>query len=198
VAIYKKSNSKVYYTKFEFKGKEIRKSTGFTNKKEARAVEAKLRTELKEGRWGILEEKQAEVTLSEFLIKHFVTGEIKPKTREYYQYGIDKLLESDLAHIPLQKITKQDSQRFVAKHVRPASDFTSKARAKHLANGKFSPSSVNCVLRTLKRALSVAHESGYLPNKPEVELAKNERHRERVISEAEQQAYFKNAVQPLP
>ncbi len=196
MALYRKQGSKIYYSKFDFRGKEIRRSTGVTNKKEANTVQARIRTELALGRWGILEEKQAELTLSEFLKKHFVTGEIKSKTREYYDYGIDKLLDSELAKLPLSKITKQDAQKFVAKNVRPAADYKPEVRQQHLKNRKLSPSTVNCALRTLRRALTVAHESGFLASVPKIELAKNERHRERVISESERALYLKNCVQP--
>jgi len=196
MALYRKKGSKIVYTKFDFRGREIRRSTGVTNKKDARTVEAKIRTELAEGRWGILDERPAEVTLGEFLKKHFITGEIATKTREYYQYGIEKLLDSDLAKLPLNKITKQDGQRYVAKFVRPAGDYKLDQRREHLSNNKFSPSTVNCVLRTLRRALTVAHESRMLGTVPKIELAKNERKRDTVLSPSQQQTYFAVCDQP--
>ncbi len=196
MALYRKKGSKILYCKFDFQGKEIRRSTGCTNKRDALTVQSKLRCELALGNWGILEEKRVEVTLEEFLKKHFITGEIKPKTREYYENGIEKLLDSDMAELPLNKITKQDAQRYVAKHVRPADEYKSEQRQEHLKNGKYSPSSVNCVLRTLRRALSVAYESGMLEKVPPIELAKNERRRDRVVSAGEQQRYLEKCVQP--
>jgi hypothetical protein len=109
-----------------------------------------------------LDSRPVEITLAEFLKKHFITGEIAPKTKAYYQYGTEKLLESELAKLPLNKITKQDGQPYVAKFVRPSSDYKLDQRREHLSNDKFSPSTINCTLRTLRRALTVAYESNML------------------------------------
>ena len=51
-------------------------------------------------------------------------------------------------------------------------------------------------MRTLRRACSVAFETGYLARIPTIELSKHERHRDRVITLEEQVAYFRVARQP--
>ena len=66
--IYKLNRREGYRVKFQFKGETIHKCTRATDAKSARSIEAKIRTELAKGNWGILEMKPAP-TLKEFLNK---------------------------------------------------------------------------------------------------------------------------------
>jgi hypothetical protein len=61
--IYKRGS--VYWTKFQHAGRMIYKSTGQTSATKARQVEARLRSELAMGNFGILT-KKAVPTLAEF------------------------------------------------------------------------------------------------------------------------------------
>lgn len=194
--IYKKPGFRYYMCKFRFQGRLIVKSTKVATAKDARSVEARIRSELARGNWGILEERKPDLTLSEFLRNHFVMGEIQPKTTLYYEYGKAKLLRSEMAKLPLKKINNQHAQKFIAKHVRSADDFKPDVRQDHLNNERYSPSSVNCILRTLRRALFLAHEAHLLERPPIIKMAKNERHRERVISEEEKKSYLEKCLQP--
>ena len=64
--IYKPKGRRYYMVKFMWQGQSIRKSTRATSARDARSIEAKLRSELARGNWGILTPK-ATPTLAEFL-----------------------------------------------------------------------------------------------------------------------------------
>ena len=178
--IYKKGR---YYTaKFKWQGKVIRKSTRATNLKTARSIEAQIRAELAKGNFGILEVKP-KPTLREFLTKDFspfTKGKFKDKqkTLAYYDYGVKSILRSHLSSLKLDKITDQHAAQYAAR------------------NSRLAPSTVNCGLRTLRRALNLAEEWGKLDRSPKIRLAKGERQRERVLSDEEVQRYLGACPQP--
>jgi integrase len=102
----------------------------------------------------------------------------KSKTRAYYQYGTVRLL-SFFGELRIDEVTSQHAKQFVAAHTR-----------------KLSPSTINCALRTLRRALNLAEEWGTLPRAPKIPLAAGERHRDRVVTEADFAAYLELCEQP--
>ncbi len=59
-----------------------------------------------------------------------------------------------------------------------------------------SPSTVNCGLRTLRRALNLANEWGRSERRPKITLAKGERQRERVLPDVEIDRYLNACEQP--
>jgi integrase len=99
---------------------------------------------------------------------HFRT---KPKTAEYYSYGVALLLEAEMGGLLVNEISSQHAAGFIAKQ------------------SKRSPSKINCGLRTLRRALNLADEWGKIDRAPKFALAKGERQRERVVTQAEFLAY---------
>ncbi len=172
----------MYWYKFNWNGKTIRAYTKQGNDKVARTMESAHRTALAKGEVGILEREPAP-TLTEFLKgeflpfieSHFVT---KPKTAAYYSYGVRLLVSSDLGKMRLDEITSQHSAAFMAR------------------NAKLSLSTINCGLRSLRRALNLASEWGKLDRPPKVDLAKGERQRDRIVTEAEFHAYRDACLQP--
>ncbi len=174
--------SPYYMVKFMWKGKLIRKSTRAANAKDARAIEGKLRAELARGNWDVLEAKP-KPTLAEFLRKEFLPHvrskcAAKPATVRYYETGAEELQRADFASLTLDKITDQHASQYAA-------------RLSHL-----SPSTINCGLRTLRRAVYLAAEWGKLDRKPKITLAKGERQRERVLTEGEVASYLAACPQP--
>jgi len=173
----------VYWYKFMWQGKLVRESTKQGNDKVARQMEAAHRTALAKGEVGIREKKPAP-TLADFLKKDFIPfieaqfAATKPKTRDYYAYGVDLLLGADMGNLKINEITSQHAAGFGAR------------------KSKLSPSTVNCGLRTLRRALNLAAEWGKLDRKPKVSLAKGERQRERIVTDAEVRAYLEVCRQP--
>lgn len=88
------------------------------------------------------------------------------------------MLASDLAHLRLDQITDQQAGQFAA----------------HYSN--LSPSTVNCALRTLRRALHLAFDWGKLEKLPKISLAKGERQRDRVLTDDEAMRYLAACSQP--
>ncbi len=176
--IYK--SGRYYMAKFQWKGQLIRKSTRATDAKTARSIEGKLRAELARGNWGILEKKAAP-TLETFLKKEFLPyayNTAKESTARYYHDGAKRLLTSDLAGLRLDEITDQHAGQFAARY------------------STLSASTINCGLRTLRRALHLAFEWGKLERMSKICLAKGERQRERVLSDVEAAVYLAACPQP--
>jgi integrase len=179
--IYKKG--RYFMTKFMWEGKVIRKSTRATDRKLARAIEGKIRSELARGNFGILETRVAP-TLAEFLKREFLPYaearfQATPKTRNYYFFGARSLLNSGLAKLRLDEITDQHAGQYTARLL-----------------GHLKPTTANCGLRTLRRALSLAVEWGELDRRPKISLAKGERQRERVLTDSEAERYLAACPQP--
>ena len=181
--IYKAAGRSYYTVKFTWKGRQIQKRTRATNARTARTIETALRNALALGDVGILERKPCP-TLSVFLkdsFEPFIATEFKgkPNTLDYYSYGVKALLESDLASVPLDRITGEHVTGYIAQH-------------HHLK-----PTTINRDLKTLRRALSLAVEWGKLDRAPKrIGLAKGERQRERVLTEEESSAYLAACPQP--
>jgi integrase len=122
--------------------------------------------------------------LSDFLKANFLPyieahfRESKPKTADYYRYGVSLLRDSPLAQLKLDAISGQEEAQFIA------------------WGSRFKPSTLNCGLRTLRHALYLAVEWGRLPKKPKIALAKGERQRDRVLSREDTQDYLCACRQP--
>ena len=178
--IYKRG--KVYWYKFMWQGRLVRESTKQRNDKTARQMESAHRTSLAKGEVGI-REKKAAPTLAEFLKRDFLPfvetqHAAKPNTLRYYKTGAASLTDSNLAAVRLDEINDQHAQQYAARLAR------------------LSPSTINCGLRTLRRAIYLAAEWRTLDRRPKIRLAKGERQRDRVLSDAEVDAYLKACDQP--
>ena len=100
------------------------------------------------GNWGILELKPAP-TLKEFLDRDFLpftrarfAG--KAKSREYYEYGVARLVAAGLSDVRIDQLTSQHALQFAARY------------------SDLSASTINCGLRTLRRALNLTFGWGKL------------------------------------
>ena len=118
-----------------------------------------------------------QVTLAEFLKRDFLPFvetqfQTKPNSRDYYAYGVRSLQKSDLAGLRVDQITGQQVTGYIAQH------------------GHLEASTINRDLRTLRRALSLAVEWGKLDRMPKVTLAKGEKRRDRVLTDAEAEKYL--------
>lgn len=180
VSIYKRRD--MYWYKFMWNGRLIRESTRQGNDKVARQMESAHRVALAKGEVGIREKKLAP-TLKEFLKHDFLpyaeTAHIaKPLTLRYYKQGADMLLDSKIAALPIDQLSDQNAQHFAAEYA------------------KLSPSGINRGLRTLRRALNLAYQWGRLDKPAKVFLAKNERQRDRVLTQKELSSYLAACPQP--
>lgn len=180
MSIYKRG--RIYWYKFMWNGEVIRESTKQGNDRKARNMESAHRTALANGLVGIREKKPVPA-LSDFLKNDFqpfveTKHAVKPSTVEYYTDGVKMIQKCDWSSFPIDKITDQHAQHFAAR------------------NGKLSPSRINCGLRTLRRALNLAFEWGKLERQAKITLAKGERQRDRILTDAEWQRYIVECSQP--
>jgi integrase len=180
MAIFKRG--RIYWYHFVFNGSHVQRSTKQGNPRVARQMEAAHRTALAKGEAGFRE--RTALSLETFLQDDFLPfveskfKEAKPRTLRYYQYGAKTLRASDFVCLDVREITDQHAGRYAAKR------------------SKLSPSTVNCGLRTLRRALSLAYQWGKLDRMPKITLAKGERQRERVLTENEVNNYLASCAQP--
>ena len=180
MSIYKRGGT--YWFSFTYNGERIQKSTQQKNKNAAIDIEAAHRTALAKGDVGIVERKPAP-TLKHFLEKDFLTyvdskHAEKPNTKRYYHTGVKSLVDSDLAQLKLDEVNDQHAQQFAARHSR------------------LSPSTINCGLRTLRRAIYLAAEWGTIDRRPKIRLARGERQRDRVLQDTEINVYLSACEQP--
>lgn len=180
--IHKPEGRKYYSVKFMWQGKLIQRRTRATNGKDARTIESTIRSQLARGNWGILDPKPVP-TLAEFLKHDFLrysetNFQAKPGTLSYYRDGVKRLLGSEIAGLYLNEITDQHATQFQARW------------------SLLSPSTINCGLRTLRRALNLAVEWGKIDRLPRIKLARGERQRERVLTTDEATLYVTACPQP--
>lgn len=121
--------------------------------------------------------------LKVFLDKDFLpfvrtTFKATRKSRKYYEYGSDLLKQADFAALSIDQLTNQHAAHFAAQH------------------STLSASTINCALRTLRRACNLAFEWARIEKPIRITLATGERHRERIVTEAEFAAYAERCRQP--
>lgn len=177
----------VYWYKFMWEGKLIRKSTRQGNDKVARQMESAHRVALAKGEVGIREKKPAP-TLSDFLTRRFEPWAKArfesnvPKTWLWYRTAERAILKfKPLASAQLDQITSEKISAFAA----------------HRQGLGMQVSSVNNSLRALRRMIRLAVEWGALDIAPSVKLLPGERRRERVITPAEEAKYLAACREPL-
>jgi len=177
----------VYWYKFMWQGKLVRESSKQGNDKVARQMEAAHRTSLAKGEVGLRDKKPAP-TLNDFLTQRFEPWAKSrfesnvPETWHWYRTAMRAILKyKPLASTPLDKITSERISEF----------------AGHRQALKMQIASVNNTLRALRRMLRLAVEWGALEVAPQVKKLPGERHRERVVSGAEEARYLAAAPEPL-
>lgn len=182
---------RIYWYKFMWNGEMIRESTKQGNDRKARNIESAHRTALANGLVGIREKKRT--TLGDFIKNRFepwakgrFEGNATRTWKAWYEPSIRTLQSySNLCNRVLSEITSE--------HV---SGFAAQIRAKGLRGKALQASSVNSRLRVLRRILHLAVEWGELDNAPKFKLEPGERHREHVLSPAEEAKYLA-AAPPL-
>lgn len=169
--IYKRNN--IYWTKFQHAGRMIYKSTGQTSLTKARQVEARLRSELAMGNFGILQQKPT-LKLGDFLKQRIEPWARCRSAWPWYWSGIRPLLQSkNIANTTLNQITSETAAAYAAE------------RQSHVVTG-----TVNRELRVLRRVLRLAVEWGLLSQAPKIQMLRGERRRERVVGDEEFEKYL--------
>jgi integrase len=189
MAVYKQPKSKYWWYKFVWNGEPIRESTKQANKRVAEQMEAAHRTALAKGEVGIRERKRAP-TLAVFAERDFLpfvrsTFAAKPKTLAYYQNGVHRLLAFE--RLATERLDALTSDR-VAEYI------TKRKQAKGKRGRLLQVASVNRELQVLRRMFRLAEEWGKVEKAlPNVKLLPGENHRERVLTAAEEDLYFRAA-----
>lgn len=186
MAIFKRG--RIYWYHFLFNGAHIQESTKQGNPRVARQMEAAHRTALAKGEVGIREKKPVS-SLAEFISQRF-----EPWAKAQFEHSSPKTWigwyrtnlrvlggYGPLADKQLDQITGEDAAGFAA----------------HRQGEGLQVSSINSSLRVLRRLLRLAVEWGAIPSAPKVKLLRGERHRERVITPAEEARYLAAASEPL-
>lgn len=160
-----------------------------TNKRVAEQMEAAHRTALAKGEVGIRDKKPVP-TLREFAERDFLpfvrsTFAAKPKRLAYYENGIYRLLAFErLAGERLDAITSDRVGEYVTK----------RQAAKGKRGASLQVASLNRELQVLRRMFHLAQEWGRLERAlPNVKMLPGEKHRERVLTAAEEDLYFRGA-----
>jgi integrase len=190
MAIYRRG--KVWWYSFEFQGRRVQQSSGFTNKKRAIDAMSIRRTELLERRAGLSQKKLApkfEEHVEKFLA--WSKQQHRPKTRELHGTNCDTLLrffrgcwldEINSGMVEDFKLARAGEERRNAKD-----------------GSIISPATVNRALTTLKKLFHHAEKCGYGLSNPAkgVEFLNEGPGRMRVVSFPEELAYFTKTSQPL-
>jgi integrase len=190
MAIYRRG--KVWWYSFEFQGRRVQESSGFTNKTAALRAEAKRRSDLLDRRAGFTQKKLApkfEEQVEKFLA--WSKQQHRPKTRELHGTNCDTLLRF-FRGCWLDEITAGMVE-----------DFKLARAGEERRNAKdgsiISPATVNRALTTLKKLFHHAEKCGYGLTNPTrgVEFLNEGPGRMRVVSFPEELAYCAKTSQPL-
>ena len=184
MAVYKQPKSKYWWFKFVWNGKPIRESTKQTNRRIAEQMEAARRTQLAKGEVGIRDMTRIP-TLAEFAEERFrpfvrATFAAKPKTKAYYENGMNNLLAFEkLACERIDEITGELIAAYVA--------------TRHAE--KLEVSSINRELQVLRRMFNLAYEWKVV-ERPlnRVRMLKGENQRDRVLTAEEEKRYLRQAA----
>jgi len=184
--IYKRG--KTYWYKFMWNGELVRESTKQGNDRVARNIESAHRTSLAKGEVGIREKKPV-VALVKFIDDRFepwakaTFEQSSPKTwLDWYRVGLRAIKSyKPLADSTLNEINGEMVAEFAA----------------HRQTHGLQVSTVNSSLRVLRRVLRLAAEWGAVGAAPRIKLLSGERHRELVVSPAEEAKYLAAAPEPV-
>ncbi len=191
MAIYRRG--KVWWYNFEFQGRRVQESSGFTNKKRALDAEAVRRTELLERRAGISQKKLApkfEEHVEKFLA--WSKQQHRPKTRELHGTNCDTLLRFFRGKW-LDEITPGMVEDFKLARANEA-----RRNVHDESQIRISPATVNRALTTLKKLFHHADNDYGIPNPvSKVQFLSEGPGRTRVVQFAEEIKYLAEASQPL-
>jgi integrase len=182
----------VWWFHFQFQGRHIQESSGFTTKSRAIQAEAKRRADLLDRRAGFKQEKLAgkfEEHVASFL--EWSERQHRTKTRELHGTNCDTLLRFFRGKF-LDEITTGDVEDFKLAR--------SNEERKNAKDGSIvSPATVNRALTTLKKLFNHAEKCGYGIANPtrNVEFLNEGPGRMRVITFEEEITYLAKASQPL-
>ena len=183
---------KVYWYHFEFEGRHIQESSGFSNKTAALRAEARRKSDLLERKAGVTPRQpppKLDVYIEEFL--RWSKQQHKKNTHELHRRNCDTLLRF-FGGKWLDQITPGMVEEFKAARLR-------EERRNAHDGSTLSPATVNRALTTLKLIFNHALRCGFPARNPTlgVRFLDEGGGRMRVITWDEERAYLRHASQPL-
>lgn len=193
MALFKRKDSKFWWTKFYFNGSLIQKSTRCTNRRDAATVEGALRTSLAMGLLGINPPKPAPTlkqACDDFLQRVAVEHPNKAETMRRYKCNVKVFLDFFGEKVPCDKITSEMVEQL--KHHR-ATLISPKTKR------KLRPITVNHELLTLRMIFNRLVDLDILPKSParKVKLLDTHITPTRILTIEEQKVYLMACRQPL-
>jgi integrase len=190
MALYRRG--KTWWYRFEFQGRRIQQSSGFTNKTAALCAESKRKADLLDRRAGFTQAKLAP-KFEEF-VKTFLAWskqQHRPKTYELHKTNTDTLLRFFRGKW-LDELTSAMVEDFKSARLR-------EKRGNAKDGGPVAGATVNRALTTLKLLYNYAERSGYAVKNPtsHVVFLPESNRRLRVVAFEEELAYLAKASQPL-
>lgn len=190
MAVYRRG--KIWWYSFEFQGRRIQESSGFTNKTAALRCEAKRKADLLDRRAGFTKSRLApkfDEFVAEFL--DWSEQQHRPKTHALHKWNCQTLNRFFKGKY-LDEITTEMVEDFKSARKQ---EFRQNAKDGRLISGI----TVNRALETLKAMYYQAERFGYAIKNPAVGVAmfRDPLDAMRVITFEEQTLYLSNASQPL-
>lgn len=183
MALYKRPNSKYWWSKFTFGGVLHQFSTKCSNRRDAATVESAYRTQLALGKIGIHPKKEAptfEKAVEDFL--EWSKVEHNPNTCSRYYFACQPLLKF-FGKTKADKIESQDIEKFIIWRTKQTSRKTKLPVTRE---------TINCELLTIKTIFKRLIDSNLLqsnPAKAVKKLSENERSFH-VLTEKEEKEYL--------
>lgn len=188
---YKGKKSETWRACFAVKKRRYDLSTGCTSKSKAQEWVRAFRHRLALGQVGIVEQKPVP-TFKEFSVRFrdsvHTLHVLKPKTVSFYTNSLDRLLEFEpLSESKLDKVDESLVDSYITHR-----------KSHRRANGNpLQVSTINAELRVLKTLLRQAQAWKVIGAVPKIRRLSGEQVRDRVLNQAEIDAYLANAPQPL-
>jgi integrase len=204
VALFKREDSKYWWYKFKFGGKEYRASTKCSNRREAQQIEAAKRTQLAKGEVGI-EAKRAvpnfDAAMKDFLAWQRNEHAAKPATAKRLTTSSKALLkffkDKPLDEIEAEDIERYKQWRIKQKRLPPVKLLENNPKA--TTDTPIKPATVNRELACLKSLFNRFIKDDVLLKNPvgKVKFLKEESEQMRVVSDEEERLYLMACSQPL-
>lgn len=201
--VYKRGKKGVYWYRFEYKGQQIRRSSGVYDKQDAKDIASAFRTQLAKGEVGLQEPEPAKPipkfsdAMTEFLDWAAQEYAAHPSSHRRYVTSSKALLRR-FGNTAIDKITSDDVEKFKTWRARqrkaPAGK---KSKRVARATSQIKPATVNRELALLRHLFNRYDE--LVPRNPvsKVRMLDENNQQDRVLSRDEQARYLMAASQPL-
>ncbi len=200
--IYKRNPKGSFWYRFEYKGKQIRRSSGVKNAQDALDIAAAYRTKLARGEVGLEVEEPQKVPGFAQAVKDFLEWSEQehsahPNTHRRYVTSSKALLRY-FGNMPLDRIDKDAVEKYKTQRARQKKAQQGKRSAKAAKGAKtLRPATVNRELACLKHLFS--HNEDLIPQNPvkRVKFLAEDNDQIRVVTHEEENLYLLACSQPL-